>query len=69
MSLIKLLAITYLVGAAIFGLASLVILLAVIGIGTVGDQLNLAFPLVGGFILMMGSKLAAAAAHRSRKRA
>jgi len=68
-SWIKIFAITYVAGAAIFGLALLVVVLAVIGFETVGRQLNMAFPLVGGFILMMGSKYAAAAALRRGERA
>ena len=59
MTVIKLLTVIYLMGASAFAFALLVILLSVIGVDTVGKRIDLAVPIVSGFLLMMGSKLGA----------
>ena len=61
MTAIKLFTATYLLGAAIFAFALIVIVLAFLGISTIANRLNLAWPVIGGFVLMMSSKYAAAA--------
>ena len=68
MSPLKFFMITYFVGATVFALAFLAILLAITGIETVGTRVNLAWPIIGGFALMMGSKFAAAAALRKAEK-
>ena len=59
---------TYLVGAVIFALTLLAILLAFAGVDTVGTRVDLAWPILGGFLLMMGSKSAAAFALRKAEK-
>jgi len=66
---VKLFTFTYLLGAAVFAFALLAILLAFVGVETVGARMNVGLPLIGGFVLMMGSKFVAAAVlRRAEKR-
>jgi hypothetical protein len=65
---VKLLTITYLIGAVVFAFGLLVILLAVAGVETVGRRIDVAVPIIGGFVLMMGSKFAARVALRKAER-
>jgi hypothetical protein len=55
---VKLFTTTYVLGAIVFSAALLVIMLAAIGVNTLGKPVNLAIPIVAGFMLMVGSKLA-----------
>ena len=68
MNAVKLFTITYFIGAAVFALALVVILLAVVGVETVGRRVDLAIPIISGFVLMMGSKFAAGAALRKAEK-
>ena len=69
MTAVRFLSIVYLLGAAVFAFALLVILLAFAGVETFGSRINIGFPLIGGFLVMMGSKFAASAVlRRAEKR-
>ena len=68
MSAIKLFTATYLIGAGIFALALIVVVLAFAGVQTVGESIDLAWPIIGGFALMMISKFAAAAVLRKAEK-
>ena len=68
MKALKFFTITYFVGAIVFASAFLVILLAFAGIETVGTRVNLAWPIIGGFALMMVGKYAAAATLRKTEK-
>jgi predicted membrane channel-forming protein YqfA (hemolysin III family) len=65
---VKFFMITHLIGAAVFVFALLVILLAVVGVETVGKRIDLAVPIIGGVLLMMVSKFAAGAALRKAEK-
>lgn len=68
MTATKLCMITYFMGAAVFALALLVVVLALVGVETVGKSFDLGVLIVGGFLLMIGSKFAAAAATRKAEK-
>jgi hypothetical protein len=65
---VKLLTMTYLFGAAVFAFGLLVILLAVASVETVGKRIDVAVSIIGGFVLMIGSKFTARAALRKAER-
>ncbi len=60
MTPIKVLMATYFLGAAVFAITLIVVVLAILGVQTVGKRIDLAWPIIGSFVLMMGSKYAAA---------
>jgi len=67
-SALKLLSATYLLGAAMLALALIVVVLALFGISTIGKSVDLGWPIFGGFLLMVGSKIAAAAVIRKAEK-
>jgi hypothetical protein len=62
-SAVKLLTAGYFVGAAIFAYALVIILLRAFDL----TELNPSIPLIGGFVIMFGSKFALAAALRKAR--
>ena len=64
MRVAKLFTVTYLLGAALFAFAFIVILLALVGVHITGSKIDVTLPVIGGFVLMVGSKFAYAASVR-----